>query len=159
MHLLLFLRRHFIPAVLSVLLAAIAFLLFVDVSQSNEMTLERERISPYVLCTQGKTVLQDSSGKTTVLEAQQKQNVSAEDRIRTLASSAATIFWADGSVTRLGEKTNVSLLELRTDSNGATQVEFSLNSGKTWTNLARALDPDSYFKERFDNDQKVAAVR
>jgi hypothetical protein len=50
-------------------------------------------------------------------------------------------------------------LELKTDPNGSTQVDISLSEGKTWTNIVRMLDPDSSFKQRFDHDQKVAAVR
>ncbi len=34
-----------------------------------------------------------------------------------------------------------------------------MSEGKTWTNIARMLDPSSSFKQRFDHDQKVAAVR
>jgi len=31
--------------------------------------------------------------------------------------------------------------------------------GKTWSNIARYLDPASHFQERFDDDTKIAAVR
>lgn len=158
MYALLLLRQHLIPVVLSVLVSVIVFLLFIDVSHQNK-TITKERINPYVLSTQGKTIVKSGDGSTATLDAQQKKDISADDRIRTLANSAATIFWADGSVTRLGEKTNVSVLELKTNPNQSTQVDFSISEGKSWSNLARSLDPDSYFKQRFDNDQKVAAVR
>ena len=153
------LRHYIIPIILSLLVAAIIFLLFVDVSGAKSKNISRQRIDPYVLCTEGKTIVQTTDGKNSTLEIWQKKALQSDDRIRTLSSSAATLFWADGSVTRLGEKTNISLIELKQTGSWTTQVEFSLSTGKTWTNLARALDPDSYFKERFDNDQKVAAVR
>jgi FecR protein len=97
--------------------------------------------------------------KKTTLRESERTAIKTDDRIRTLAASTAIVFWADGSVTRLSEKTNISLLELRTDPNGSTQVDISLSEGKTWTNIVRMLDPESSFKQRFDNDQKVAAVR
>jgi len=158
MYVLLLIRQHLIPVVLSALVSVIVFLLFVDVSHQNK-TITKERINPYVLSTQGKTIVKSGDGATATLDAQQKKEIRSDDRIRTLANSAATIFWADGSVTRLGEKTNVSVLELKTNPNQSTQVDFSISEGKSWSNLARSLDPDSYFKQRFDNDQKVAAVR
>ncbi len=40
-----------------------------------------------------------------------------------------------------------------------TQVDFSITEGKSWSNVVRYLDPNSHFKQRFDNDIKVAAVR
>jgi hypothetical protein len=154
-----FFRKFSIPLLLAALVGAITFLLFVDVSKSESRTLSRNRINPYVLCTTGTTIISEKADKKTTLRKDERRDVQAEDRIRTLASSTAIVFWADGSVTRLGEKTNISLLELRSDPRGSTQVEISLSEGKTWTNIVRMLDPESSFKQRFDNDQKVAAVR
>lgn len=152
-------RQHIIPMVLATLVTVIAFLLFVDVSDSKNLVITKERISPYVLATEGKTVVRSSDGSTTTLEAQERKNIRTDDRIRTLANSSATIFWMDGSVTRLGESTNISVLELKSGAGDSTQVDFSISEGKSWSNLARGLDPDSSFKQRYDNDQKVAAVR
>lgn len=155
----LILRQHLIPVVLVSLVVVIISLLFVDVSESKTPTITKERMSPYVLATQGKTVVKSSKGETVTLETQQKKNILVDDKIRTLAESAATIFWIDGSITRLGENTSISVLELKKSAGESTQVDFSISEGKSWSNLARSLDPDSYFKQRFDNDQRVAAVR
>jgi hypothetical protein len=130
-------RQHIVSVVLVALITIIAFLLFVDVSNSKNLVVTKERIDPYILTTQGKTFVKSADGSITTLEVQQKKNIQIDDRIRTLANSAATIFWTDGSVTRLGEKTNISVLEIKQGVNGSTQVDFSISEGKSWSNLAR----------------------
>jgi hypothetical protein len=152
-------RQNLIPVVLVSLVAIVVFLLFVDVSQSKNMGIAKERISPYVLCTQGRTFIKSTNGTTVSLDPQQKKNIQTDDRIETIEASTATIFWIDGSITRLGEKTRISVLELKNGQGDSTQVDFSISEGKSWSNLGRSLDPDSYFKQRYDNDQRVAAVR
>ncbi len=159
MYVYLLIRQHIIPVVLTFLVTIITFLLFVDVGQTQGKAITKERINPYVLSTQGKTIVKSGDGTTTTLDSQQKKNIETEDKIRTLANSSATIFWSDGSVTRLGEKTNISVLELKNGVNDSTQVDFSISEGKSWSNLGRTMDPDSYFKQRHDNNEKVAAVR
>lgn len=152
-------RQHIISIVLVALITIIGFLLFVDVSNTKNLVITKDRVDPYILATEGKTIIKSADGSITTLEAQQKKNIRIDDRIRTLANSAATIFWADGSVTRLGEKTNISILELKQGIHGSTQVDFSISEWKSWSNLARWLDPESSFKQRYDNNQKIAAVR
>ena len=154
-----YLMRFSIPLILIALLAAITGLLFIDVSKTESRTLPKNRIDPYLLCTTGTTIIGREEGKKISLKENNKENLKPNDRIRTLASSTAVIFWADGSVTRLSENTNISLIELRSNPNGSTQVEISMSEGKTWSNIVRMLDPNSSFKQRFDHDQKVAAVR
>lgn len=39
------------------------------------------------------------------------------------------------------------------------QVEFSLEEGKSWSNVIKYLYGESYFHERFNNDTALAAVR
>lgn len=136
----------------------IVFLLFVDVSRTSGRGLSVNRIDPYVLCTEGKIIVRHGD-KNKTLEIHDRENIKENDRIRTLAHSAATIFWPDGSITRLAEQTNVTINELKKWSEISTQVDFSLTEGKTWSNISRYLDPASHFKERFDNDTKIAAVR
>jgi hypothetical protein len=131
----------------------------VDVSNSKNFTITKERMNPYILSTQGKTIIKNSNGKTTTLENHQKKDIQADDQIETLENSLATIFWIDGTVTRLGESTSISVLELKNGVGDSTQVDFSISKGKSWSNLSRTLDPESYFKQRFDNGQQVAAVR
>ena len=151
-----FVRKHLIPLILATLTATIAFLLLSDVSRSKEKTLEVDRIDAYVLSTEGQTIIKRNQ-ETFSLKKGDKKTILVGDRIRTLTDSSATLFWPDGSVTRLGEKTNITIHELQGGT--STQVDFSITEGKSWSNIVRYLDPDSHFKQRFDNDLKVAAVR
>lgn len=41
----------------------------------------------------------------------------------------------------------------------SSKVEFSLLQGKTWSRAYRYLSEDSYFRQRFDDGTKLAAVR
>lgn len=43
--------------------------------------------------------------------------------------------------------------------NTGIQVDFSLEKGKSWSNVIKYLFGDSYFHERFNNDTALAAVR
>jgi len=128
-------RQHIIPFVLTLLITLIAFLLFVDVGQTKGRVISKERIAPYVLATLGKTIIKSSDGATVTLDVQEKKNIASDDKIRTLANSSATIFWPDGSVTRLGEKTNISILELKNGAKDSTQIDFSISEGKSWSNI------------------------
>ena len=140
------------------LVAAIVFLLFVDVSRTSSRNLEVSRIYPYILCTEGKVIVRRDDTSIPI-ETRDRLDLEEHDRIRTLSNSNATLFWPDGSITRISEKTNIEVNELRKEANGSTKVDFSLTEGKSWSNIVRYLDPDSHFQERFDNDTKLAAVR
>ncbi len=81
------------------------------------------------------------------------------DKIKTLESTA-TIFWPDGSITRLGEKSSIVIHEMRANSaNTGIQIDFSLEQGKSWSNVVKYMFGESYFHERFNNDTALAAVR
>lgn len=81
------------------------------------------------------------------------------DKIKTL-DSTATIFWPDGSITRLGEKSSIRIHEMRAKTASEDiQVDFSLEEGKSWSNVIKYMFGESYFHERFNNDTALAAVR
>ncbi len=107
-----FVRKHLIPLILASLTAIIAFLLLSDISRSSEKTLEVDRIEAYVLSTGGQTILKRGS-ETFSLKKDGRMTIAQSDKVRTLADSSATLFWPDGSVTRLGEKTNITIYELQ----------------------------------------------
>jgi hypothetical protein len=87
-------------------------------------------------------------------------SIAKGDQIKTLPNSAATVFWSDGSFTRLAEKTTINVTELASNPQTAMlKVDFSISEGKTWTRLFRYLTDDSFFHERFDGDTKIASVR
>lgn len=99
----------------------------------------------------------------------EKQSISVEenkqalvfegDKVRTL-DSTATVFWPDGSITRLGEKSSIRIHEMKAKTaNEDIRIDFSLESGKSWSNVVKYMFGDSYFHERFNNDTSLAAVR
>jgi hypothetical protein len=82
------------------------------------------------------------------------------DKIKTLPRSSATIFWADGSVTRLSEKTSITISSLQVSGDlSSVQIRFDTETGKTWSNVIRSLLPDSFFEQTYDNGTYVATVR
>ncbi|HPV63586.1 MAG TPA: FecR domain-containing protein [Fervidobacterium sp.] len=87
-------------------------------------------------------------------------NLQVNDRIKTFPNSRATIFWADGSVTRLSEKTSITITSLEVSKDlSSVQIRFETESGKTWSNVIRSLLPDSFFEQSYDNGTYVATVR
>lgn len=137
------------------LFAIIWVLLFSDFSQGP--TAMSEKINPYVLSTKGNTLI--IRDKLLTVEENQQAPIFVWDKIKTLHSTA-TIFWPDGSITRLGEKSSIKIHEMRAKTaNEAIQVDFSLEEGKSWSNVIKYMFGESYFHERFDNDTALAAVR
>lgn len=133
----------------------IVLLLFSDLSASP--TIVSEKVDPYVLSTKGNTlIIRDTS--TTVPE-QKQSPIFIGDTIKT-SDSTATVFWPDGSITRLGEKTSIKIHEMRAKTaNEDIQIDFSLHEGKSWSNVIKYYFGNSYFHERFNNDTALAAVR
>lgn len=150
-----FLKKHTIALIMWGLFAIIWFLLFSDFSKGP--TILSETIDPYVLSTKGSTlIIRDKL--ITVKESEQKP-IFVGDKIKTL-DSTATIFWPDGSITRLGEKSSIKIHEMwAKTANENIHVDFSLESGKSWSNVIKYMFGDSYFHERFNNDTALAAVR
>lgn len=154
-----FLHRHGISLIILSIFWIIIWLLFIDASRFSDKSLTKERINPYVLCTEGTTIVSDSDNTSTTLEVQDTKWLTTWQRIRTNKSSTATVFWVDGSISRLGEETEIVVNELKTSTNGMTKVDMSLNSWKSWTNTSRILDKDSSFILRYESGERVAAVR
>lgn len=93
------------------------------------------------------------------MEEGEKESIFRGDRIKTL-DSTATIHWPDGSITRLGERSSIRINEMQAKTaNEDIRIDFSLEQGKTWSNVIKYLYGDSYFHERFNNDTSLAAVR
>ena len=116
-----------------------------------------EKIDPYVLSTRGNTLI--IRDKLITIEEDKQALIFVGDKIKTL-DSTATVFWPDGSITRLGEKSSITIHEMRAETvNANIQVDFSLEQGKTWSNVIKYYFWESYFHERFNNDTALAAVR
>lgn len=143
------------------LMAGIAVLIFALLAfdSAGMPTADKAEFSPHVLCTQGTTIVKRSD-KSVVLSAEKTADIFQGDQIRTRGGSSATVFWTDGSVTRLSENTTVNVSELVNGKDASSaKVDFSLVEGKSWSRVYRYLSDDSYFHERFDEGRKLAAVR
>lgn len=117
-----------------------------------------EKIDPYVLSTKGKTLILREKQLLTV-EENHSGSIVAGDKIKTL-NSTATIFWPDGSITRLAEQSSIKVNQMQaTTASENIQVDFSLEQGKSWSNVIHYYFGSSYFHERFNNDTALAAVR
>lgn len=152
-----FLSRHLAFALMAAIVLAVGTLLVFDSAGMPQKT-ESEFV-PHVLCTSGRTVVKREGGTVTVM-AEKSEPVKPGDQIKTLRQSTATIFWNDGSVTRLAENTTIDITELSYDrKTSVSKVEFSILSGKSWSRIYRYLSGDSHFRQRFDDGTKLAAVR
>lgn len=152
-----FLSRHLAFSLMAAIVVVVFALLAFD--SAGMPKPEKNDFTPHVLCTSGRTVVKRPEGSVTLL-AEKTEDVRQGDQIKTLRQSSATVFWADGSVTRLSENTTIDVNELVNDKKTAsTKIDFSLTEGKTWSHVYRYLTEDSHFRERFDEGNKVAAVR
>lgn len=91
-----FFAKHIIGIIMWGLLAVIIILLFSDFSKAP--TIVSEKIDPYVLSTKGKTLV--IREKLITVEENKQEPLFVGDKVKTLASTA-TVFWPDGSITRL----------------------------------------------------------
>ncbi len=155
-----------VPAFVRTRLAAL-FLVGVFLVIGGLLFFEASRITgtdfpetaPYVLCTEGTTVVKRAESRLTVRKSE-RSDVFAGDEIRTLPHSSATVFWADGTFTRLAERSGLSVNELTSDSGrDSVAVDFSLLEGRAWTRAYRYLTGESFLRARFDDGRKIAAVR
>lgn len=90
----------------------------------------------------------------------QQRPIQINDEIKTLPASEATIFWPEGSVTRLGEKTDITIDGLEYDTHMEdTSMNIHLNAGKTWTMIIRYLAGQGGFHEAVTGTNLVATVR
>lgn len=150
-----FFQKHTISLIMLGLLSIIGFLLFSDFSGAP--IIVSEKIDPYVLSTKGDTlIIRDS---TLTVGENQQEPIFVGDKIQT-NNSLATIFWPDGSLTRLWEQSSIRINTMQAKTaNKDIQINFSLESWKTWSNVVKYMFGDSYFHEQFNDDTALAAVR
>lgn len=149
-------RKHPVSVLMYVLLGLIVMVLFFDFTRTP--ALEMDATDPYVLTTKGTTTIERD--KVITIKEKEKFSLLVGDTVKTLPESAATVFWPDGSVTRLGEKTTIVINEVDVDTRKAEiRIDFSLESGKTWSNVIRYMFGESYFHQRFNGNHSLAAVR
>lgn len=108
----------------------------------------------YVELISGKWYLNDIP-----LDIWKREKVSKKDVIETKTEdSMAIIEWWDWSLTRLWGNTRILVEEEFVSKNkNEINILFSLESGKTWSNVISFMWEDSYFKQKFNDTE--AAVR
>ena len=82
-------------------------------SFSRGAGMQAETLHPYVFVTHGKTLI--IRDKIITISENGTGAIQVGDRVRTLAASTATIFWPDGSITRLGEKSSLKIQKMNVD--------------------------------------------
>jgi len=149
-------KKHFITLLIILLVIIIVGTLFFETSETPP---ELYAIQDTILkVTEGKALLTHDTKK--IIKSWESASIVINDKITTFPSSRATIFWADGSVTRLGEKTSLTITTLSVSKNlSSIQIKFDTESGKTWSNVIRSLLPDSFFEQTYDKGNYVATVR
>lgn len=149
-------KKHFVTLLIILLAIIIAGTLFFETSETPpELYATQETI---LKVTEGKALLINNDKK--ILKSGESAPLVMNDKITTFPSSRATIFWADGSVTRLGEKTTITITTLSVSNDLASiQIKFDTESGKTWSNVIRSLLPESFFEQTYDKGNYVATVR
>lgn len=155
-----FLSRNKIAVLIASLILGLVFIVYGDISKNNlwASSLEYEKIDPYVLVTKWSAIIKRD--KIIKLKSEEKSNIIVWDKIITLKESGATIFWPDWSVTRLWEKSSITISEIKINKDlSENKVKFNLDSGKSWSNILRYLDKNSYFIETYENWRLAATVR
>lgn len=109
-----------------------------------------------------------SSGSTTVVRWETAYDltvgetfvVAVGDRVIASWDGLALIVWPDGSITRIGESTEITIREMDVASDySQIRVSFDLDKWKIWTNVVRALFGDSVFETQIPSERVTAWVR
>lgn len=121
-----------------------------DASEPSAVTQTELAVS------QGKALVLGKAPKT--IHSGERLTLQVQDRVRTFTGAEATIFWPDGSLTRLGANTQVRIGESHVEKN-TVQISLELEKGKTWSNVVSYLQNGSYFKQTVTRQRVVATVR
>jgi len=135
------LGNKFIIGVIIVITIIIASQVFIAFSHSNRDT------NSYLSLIVWNAMINENR-----LESDTKVIVSTWDRVRVIwESSLALIEWWDGSMTRLGWNTSITI-EQSDISNDYTDINisFDLLAGKTWSHIVSFIGSDSSFTQSFD---------
>lgn len=155
-----FLKRNKITLIIAILFFAIYYLISSNFESNriNASIIDIKATNPYVLATKWNTIIKRN--KIITLKEKDKEIIKLNDKIRTLNNSTATIFWPDWSITRLWNKTSITIKELNSSSDLSTyKINFNLENGRTWSNIVKFLTDDSYFTETYDEWNYAATAR
>jgi len=155
-----FLSRNKIAILIISLILGLIFIVYGDINKTKleADSLNYNKIESYVLVTEWQAIIKRD--KIIKLNSWEKSSITIWDKIITLKKSRATIFWPDWSVTRLWEKSSITISEIKISKDlSENKVKFNLDSGKSWSNILRYLNKNSYFIETYENGRLAATVR
>ncbi len=99
-----------------------------------------------------------SKGSPDWKEGLQGQTLATGDSIRAAKDAAAIVTYFEGSTTAIEDEAEVVLNKIEKNPNGVTtEISTQIVVGKTWTKVARLLDPASSFA--METQSAVAVVR
>lgn len=155
-----FIKHNIVGLFIFILFISIFYVIYSNFKSNklNSSIIEIKVQNPYVLATQWNTIIKRD--RIITVKEKEKEIIKLNDKIKTLSNSTATIFWPDGSVTRLWNKTSITINELNTNNDLSTyKINFDIESGKTWSNIIKFLTDKSYFTETYDNWNFAATAR
>ena len=92
------------------------------------------------------------------MEGLQGQTLATGDSIRAAKDAAAIVTYFEGSTTAIEDEAEIVLSKIEKNPNGVTtEISTQIVVGKTWTKVARLLDPASSFA--METQSAVAVVR
>lgn len=142
-------------------LVVFAWILILSDFRDNQIKaeiIENKYKDPYIIITKWSAIIKRKS--IIKLSVKNKENIFVWDKIRTFDDSNATLFWPDGSITRLWSKTAMTIDEIMINKKTASyNIKFNLEEWKTWSNIIKYLKKDSSFTESYDYWNYAATVR
>lgn len=135
------LKNKFILGVISIIALIVSLQVFLAYSNHNVDT------NSYLTLIKWNATLNEVR-----LEADTKNILASGDKVRVIGeSSLALIEWWDGSLTRLGGNTKISIDQNQISKDYTNiNISFELIAGKTWSNVVSFIGKDSSFTQTFD---------
>lgn len=148
-------NNKFISAIIIIIISLLAYEWYVA-SAKNKNIFDT---TAYVQAIKWFWFIERDDEKIMISEKTDKKEIFSWDIIKTINdSSVLLISWWDWSITRLWWKSELLVNNLNISPDlTKIQVDFDLNSWKTWSNVVTSIWEDSYFNENFST--YVAWVR
>lgn len=154
--------KKVLVSVLGLVFLGVAGVLVWKVAMPNGQPANAPTVATDIFVTPMK--LQVTAGQATVTRAGTAPikvttdlEVKQGDAVKTDTNAKATLAWSDGSVTRLGGNTDITLTKASMDANGAEQGDVEVRSGEVWTKVLNVAHDDTSMQVRAQNT--VAGIR
>lgn len=133
-------KNKFILAVIAIIACIIFSQVYIAFSHKNTDT------NSYLTLLEWQGTLNEN-----LLEIQDKNLLKSWDTIRIIwDASLGIVEWGDGSLTRLGGNTKISIEQNQISRDYSTiNISFQLIAGKTWSNVVSFIGKDSSFTQSF----------